>query len=163
VAGVHERDVEARRDRDPPLVPDRLQVAEHAKGVGLGVQRQRGRVPAVTAAVGHPRIFLGDPSRVGQDDTAQVGRWRRTEDAAPEPLREEPRKVARVIDVRVSEDDCVDRSRRNRQIGPVAPAQLAEALEQATIHQDAAVAHFDEVLRPGDGAGSAQEGDERHG
>ena len=60
-------------------------------------------------------LFL-NASRVGQDDAAEILRAGRAEDPAAEALRDQARKVAAVIEVRVRQDDGGDVGRTNRQI-----------------------------------------------
>ena len=113
-------------------------------------------------AVGLPRVFLLQVRRVDQHEMREIVRAGRAEHPALEPLRHEPRKVADVIEVRVREDDGVDRARRNRQILPVPAAQLVAALKQATVHKDAMRAGIDEMLRAGHRARRAEERQRRH-
>ena len=57
--------------------------------------------------VGVLRILFLDAARVRQDDAAEILRAGRAEDAAAETLRDEPRQIAAVIEVRVRQDDRV--------------------------------------------------------
>jgi len=64
-----------------------------------------------------------------------VARPRRRPDRAAEAVGHEPRQVAGVVDVRVGQDDVVDRGGFDRQGLPVAQPQVLEALEQAAVDQ----------------------------
>ena len=103
-----------------------------------------------------PRVLFLDARRVRQHERAQVARARRAEDAAAKALADQPRQVAAVIEMRVREDDGVDRAGRDRERGPVAQPQLLEALEQAAVDENAMVAEIEQMLRAGDGAGGAE-------
>ena len=54
------------------------------------------------------RILLLDPSRVGQDDAAEIAGAGGAEDAAAKPLHHEPREISAVIEMRVREHDRVE-------------------------------------------------------
>ena len=94
---------------------DGLQLRESAERVSLGEERQRRCVPRVAPTIRLPCVFFLQPRGVGQYETAQIGRSRRAEDAAAEPLRDEAWQVAGVIEVSVCQDDRMDRRRVDRQ------------------------------------------------
>ena len=71
--------------------------------------------------------------------------------------RDQPRQVAAMVEVRVGEDDGVDRGGVDRQRLPVALAQLLETLKQPAVDEDAMAVHLEQVLRAGHGAGGAEE------
>lgn len=81
------------------------------------------------------RILFLDSRGIGQDEAAQVHRPRGTEDPAGEASGDEPRQIADVIQVRVRQDDGVDRSGLDRERFPVTLAKLFQPLEKTTVHQ----------------------------
>ena len=83
--------------------------------VGLGEERQRGRVLGEAAAIREPRVLFLQPAGVGQHQRAQVGRARRAEDRPMKAVGDQSRQQARVIDVRVRQDDGVDRRGMQRE------------------------------------------------
>ena len=89
--------------------------------------------------VGVLRVFFLNATRVWQHDAAQILGPRRAEDAAPETLRDQAREIAAVIEVRVRQHDRRDVRRLDRQVAPVALAQLLEPLEQPAVDQDPGV------------------------
>ena len=133
MAGVDELDFDVRRHRHRAVVADRLQLRHCAERVRFGVQRQRGLVLREAVTVGVGRIFFLDPAGVGQHDAAEILGAGGAENAAAETLRHQPRQIAAMIEVRVRQDDRVDVCRGNRQVLPVALAQLLQPLEQPRV------------------------------
>ena len=86
-------------------------------------------------AIREPRVFFLQPAGVGQHQRAQVRRSRGAEDLAVEAAGDETRQQARVIDVRVRQDDRSQRRRMNRERSPVAAPQLLQALKLTAIDQ----------------------------
>ena len=130
---------------------------------GLGifhrVERQRRMVAGETFAVGHLGLAFLQMGRVGQEDFAERLRRRGGMDRPMKALPRQQRQIARMVDMRMRQQDEVDLGGRNRQGLPVALAQLFEALEQAAIDQDAAPVRLDEVFRAGHRADPAEESD----
>ena len=68
-----------------------------------------------------------------------------------------------MIEMRMREDDCVDLLRSNRRIAPIALTPFLWPLKQAAINQDlqtvlaGSISRIDQMLRAGDGPGSAEE------
>ncbi len=62
----------------------------------------------------------------------------------------------------VREHHRVNARRGHGQRLPVPFPQFLQSLEQATVHEHAAVVHFEQVLRPGDGSRGAEEGQRWH-
>ena len=85
-------------------------------------------------------------------DLAQVLCALRAEHAAAESLRHQPRQITAVIEVRVGQDNGVDARRLDRQVLPVALAQLLQPLEEPRVNHDARPAGFDQILRARDRA-----------
>ena len=94
---------------------------------------------------------------VRQHDPAEVLRARRAEDTSAEPVRDEPRQIADVIEVGVRQHDGVDLGRGDRQILPVALAQLLQPLEQPGVDQNLLRAGVEQILRAGYRARGAEE------
>ena len=62
-----------------------------------------------------------------------------------------------VIEMRVSQDDGVDRAGLDREGLPIELTMLAQSLEHAAVHQQLLAAPIDQVPRAGDGADGAEE------
>ena len=133
--GVDELDFDAGRDRHRAVVADRLQLRHRAEGVRLAVERQRRRVLRVAVAVRVRRVFFLDAAGVGQHDPAEILRAGGAEDAAAEALRDEPRQIAAVIEVRVRQHDGVDLRWLDRKVLPVPLAQLLQPLEEPRVDE----------------------------
>jgi hypothetical protein len=113
-------------------------------------------VLGVALAIRPLGVFFLKMRGIGQDDPRKVGSGGRAEDAALETLRDEPREVASVIEVRVSEDDGRDRIGLDRKGLPVAIAH--GALEEAAVNEQPLAVQLEQVFGPGDSAGSAEAG-----
>ena len=87
----------------------RLELRQRALRVALAVERQRRLVLRVAVLVRLARILFLDARRVRQHEAAQIRGAGRAEHAAPESVRNQPRQVADVIEVRVRQHDGVDR------------------------------------------------------
>ena len=161
--GRRELDRDAWRHFDRPLVSERLQVGERTSCVSLCVQRQRRAMFRVAVLVGLPRVFFLDAAGIRQYQPAQVGRTAGAEDAPAEALRDEPRQVADVIEMRMRQDDGVDRVRRHRTILPVSEPEILQPLEQSAVDKDAVPPVIEEIFRPGDGARRAEKRQFSHG
>ena len=111
---------------------------------------------AVSVFVGVAGFLLLQVRRVRQHDGAQVARARRAEDASSKSLRHETRQVAAVIEMGMRQHHGVEARRVNGKGRPVALPQFLEPLKQAAIHEDAAAAQIDQMLRAGDRAGRSQ-------
>src|SRR5208337_3234424 len=126
-----------------------------------GVERQRRLVLGGFRLVVERCIFFLEVSGIGEQNAAQINGCRRRVDRAVKALLHQPRDPATVIDVRMGQDDGVDRGRWHRKVLPIALAPFLLALEQPTIHQDletsrAVVVHVDQVLRAGNNSGRAK-------
>ena len=62
-----------------------------------------------------------------------------------------------MVEVRVAEDDGVERSRVERRLGPVPQAELLEPLKEPTVKQDLAATGAQEVPGARNGARPAEE------
>ena len=97
-----------RYDESPRDVADGLKTRQRPGGVERRVERQRGRVLAVALAVGVTGVFFLNVRRIRQHERAQFMRAWRAENLPAKALRDEPRQVATVIEVRVCQHDGVD-------------------------------------------------------
>jgi hypothetical protein len=134
------------------LIRDRLQVCQRPQRISFVVERQGCRVFRVAVLVRLPRVLLLDPAGIRKHQAAQVGGTGGAEHRPPEPLRDQPREVADVIQVSVRQHDRVDRVRSDRKIFPVAQPQFLEPLEQPAVEQHARAGVLDQVFRSGHGA-----------
>src|SRR3954451_1289132 len=80
-------------------------------------------------------ILLLDPSRIGQDNPAEILCAGGAEDTATKALCDQSREVPAVIEVRVREDDCVNLLRRDRKLLPVTFAKFLEPLEETGVDE----------------------------
>jgi hypothetical protein len=64
--------------------------------------------------------------------------------------------MAAVVEMGVTDDDRVDRSWFDREVGPVLLAQLARPLEEPAIDEDPVTVVLDQELAAGDGSGSTE-------
>ena len=159
VAHRHEADFHPRDDRHRAVVAHGLQLRQRAPRVGDAIEGLRRIVLRVMALVGPPRVFFLEVRRVHEDQVREILRAARAEHATPEALLDKPRQVPDVIQMRVREHDGIDGVGLDRQVVPIAPAQLVAALEEAAVHKHAVAAGLDEMPRPGDGARRAEERD----
>ena len=72
------------------------------------------------------------------------------------PLRDQPRQVAAVIEMRVRQHHRVDRRGRIGSARPVAQPQLLQPLKQPAIDQDPTAAQIEQMLGAGDRAGGSE-------
>ena len=141
---------------------DGLEPRQRFGGILFGVERQRRVMLAEAALVRELRVLFLQVRGVGQHQLAQVGRAAGAVHRALEALRDEPRQPAGVIDVRVRQDDGVDRLGRDRQRRPVALPQLLQALEQSAVEQDALAIDLEQMLGAGHRAGGSEKRQRGH-
>jgi hypothetical protein len=113
-------------------------------------------------AIGLARVFLLDAPRVGQHQSRELHRACGAEYATVVAVRDQARQIADVIEVRVSEDNGIERRGRDRKRLPVARAQFLQALEQTAVEQHAPAIVLDQILGPGDRARGTEEGQLSH-
>ena len=148
VTGVDEIDVDAVGNRDRAVVADRLELRDRAERIRFGVERQRWVVLRVGVTVGVRSILFLNPPRVRQHDAAEILSAWRAEDASAEAVRDEPRKIAAVIEMRVRQHDSGQVRRVEGQAGPVPLAQLLQPLKQPAVNEDLRSTRIEEMLRP---------------
>ena len=107
--------------------------------------------------VGEARLFLLQMRRVPQQDLEQIGGAARAIHRTLEAVPDKPRQVARVIDVRVAQDDGGERARIERRPRPVPQAQGLESLEEPAVEQESVPAVLEKMLGAGDGAACGPE------
>jgi hypothetical protein len=94
---------------------------------------------------------------VGQEDLEQVSRAMSAIHPTRKSLMHQQRQVAAVIDMCMGQDDRVDISGRDGKRVPVAQSQLLEPLKKTTVDEEAASSALNQIFRPGDCTGTAQE------
>ncbi len=105
------------------------------------------------------RVLQLDVRRVEEHGAAEVLGGRGGVDGALEASLDEERDRAGVVDVRVREDERVDRSGLKRE-RPVPRLRLGPpALKETAIEENGSLAADEEVLRSGHGTRRAPEGD----
>ena len=109
------------------------------------------------------RFFLLQVAGIGQDDGTQIDRRRRGINWPVESLFGQPGNPAAMVEMRVRQNHRIDVARGNRSIFPVAQSPIFRALKKTAVHQHLhaglvgnVVARVDEVLRSGNGPGSAE-------
>ena len=81
------------------------------------------------------RIFFLQVAGVGQNDSAEIDRGRRSVDGSAKSLFDQARNPAAVIEVGVREDDGINLPGRNRRVTPISLAPFLGALEEATVNE----------------------------
>ena len=136
MAGVDEVHLDAIGHRHRPVVADRLKMRQRAERIGFGVERQRGRVFRELLAVRDLGIIFLDAAGIREHDAAEILGARRAEHAPGKTLRDEPRQISTMIEMRVRQDDGVDFRGFDWQVLPVALPQFLQTLKQSGIDQD---------------------------
>ncbi len=148
---------------EPLLVVDGAQELQRMGHVLRIVERQRRVVLGETFAVGVLGVGFLIAGRIKEQDLREFGRGGRAVDRTAKARLYEARQVPDVVDVRVREHHRVDALLGERQILPIAEAQLFETLKEPAIDQHARVFGFQQILGTGDGFGGAVERDVEHG
>ena len=154
--GAPQRGGHTARDRERVAVGARLREPQRRLGVGHAVQRERGAMLRIPAAVRPLRVLLLQARGVGQHHRKQVRGARRAVHGPAKPLPGEEGQVSGVVDVRVGQHHGVDRCLIGDTLAPVPQAQLLHALEQSAVEQNAVPADGEEMHRAGHGAGGAE-------
>ena len=108
---MHEPRLDLGRRREAHAAVHALDQGQRAFRVRRGEERQGRIVAAGPVPVGEARLFLLQMRRVPQQDLEQIGGAARAIHGTAEAVPDEPRQVARVIDVRVAQDDGGERAR----------------------------------------------------
>ena len=154
---MHEPRLDVGRGREAHTPVDALDQGQRAFRVRRGEERQGRIVAARPVPVGEARLFLLQMRRVRQQDLEQIGGAARAVHGSAEAVPDEARQVARVIDVRVAQDDGGERAGIEGRARPVPQAQGLEPLEEPAVEQQSAPAVLEEMLGAGDGAACGSE------
>ncbi len=139
------------------------ELLEGSLGVFLRVERSHRPVVAadgfamLAAAVYEFRVLFLQERRIGEHRQAQIDGGGRGVDRALKSVLDQARQIAAVVDVRVREDDGVDRGRRKRKLAVARERLLAASLIETTVEQILPAAGLDMMHRPGDGLVGAPE------
>lgn len=131
--------------------------------IANAVERQGGLVLRESLAVGVFGILLLQIAAVFKDQLGHIARGLGCEDAAAKAVAHQLRQIAGMVEMGMGQHDGVDAGGLDRQGLPIQLAQVLEALEQATVDQDALSIMSQEMFRASDGAGTAQRGQRKHG
>jgi hypothetical protein len=143
---------------DRAVVADRLQAIQGSGGVDGRVERESRLVLREPVPVRVPRILFLNMRRVGQHQRAQVLGARRAENSPSISHGDKTRQIPAVIEVRVRQDDRVNRGRIDRERLPVAQPQLFQPLKQAAIDENPAPVDLEKMFGARDGPGRPQKG-----
>ena len=122
------------------------------------VKRFDGREAVLGALLGDERgVIALDLGRVFQHDAGQVARGERAVDISLEPLAAEIRQVAAVIDMGVTEDDCIDLRWVERKMAVALDGLTPPTLKQAALQQEPLPIQLEEIKRAGGRASRAEE------
>ncbi len=101
---------------------------------------------AEPVAIGELCIFLLQVGAVEQDEASNVDRRGSRINGSVEALFEEPGQIAAMIEMRMCQHDGFDTRRFYGKPAPIELPELARALEQSAIDQQAAALVFKQVL-----------------
>ena len=122
------------------------------------VQRQRRIVFRLLHLVVEARVFFLQMARIRKDDATQIDRRRRGENSPAESFLHQSRNPSAVIEVRMGQDDRVDRSGRNRRVVPVTLTPFFRPLKKPAVDQylvtalAGRISGVDQVLRASNGS-----------
>ena len=107
------------------------------------------------------RLANSSWSRAESSSTRRASSARRggAPDRAPEPLVDQQRQQAAVVEVRVGEHHGIERRRVHAQRHPVAHRLVRPALEHAAVHEHPGPSRVHEMAGAGHGPGAAEEGE----
>ncbi len=137
--------------------------SERCLRVGRCVERQRGRMLRVAAAVRPVGVVLLQPRGVGEHDAEQIRGAGGAIDRPVKALACEQRQVPGVIDVGVAQHHGVHVPRVRESLVPVAQPQRFQSLEQPAVEQHTALAGGDQVHGTRHRPRSAEKLEGRHG
>src|SRR2546429_6386660 len=160
VSGIAESDGDTVQDREGTVVVDGHELADSFLRVFGGIERLDGWQTFL-------RSFFGDILGVGaldlggifEHDRGQVARGERAVDVPGVTLAAEVRQIAAVVDVRVAEDDGIQRLGVEGKVAVPLDGFVAFALEQSALEQEPLPVYFEKEHRAGRGAGGAEEVD----
>jgi hypothetical protein len=91
-------------------------------------------------------FFFLKASGVRQEYAQKFRGAARAIDWTTETLVDEAREITGVIDVRVSQEHCIDRCRRKGGVGPIPIAQDSWTLEETTVDQHSLLLVLNQIL-----------------
>jgi hypothetical protein len=160
VTGVTELGADAGRDVPGGVIADGAEVRERATHIEGGIERHLGmRTVAafsLVAATLVVRVLDRDAGGIGEDDVSEVGGCRGAPDRAREAGTDQPREVARVVEVSVGEDDGVYGARVDGERIPVSLGEFAFLVE-AALDEHALAGCLEQEAGTGDVTGGAEE------
>ena len=157
MAGMAKTDAASTRKRTILIEGNERQMFKNFLCILQRVERQRRLVFRKAMAIRELGILFLEVSGIGQKDFTKIGSCFGTEDAPCEPLFDQQGEVARVIDMRVRQDNGFDTAWLDRKWLPVLQPQCLEALKQPAVDENAMRPVFDKVLRSGNRTGASQE------
>ena len=158
MARVEEGGVQAGREHDGSAIArDAAEAVEGVERVEQRIERLDGRAvlaPARGAARAMARVLLLQMRAIEHHETAEFARRRCRDDFAPKAALLQQRYAPAMVEMGVSEQQHVDRGRVEAEGAGVLLIELAPALIEAAIDQDAFPASLDQMA----GARDAQIG-----
>ncbi len=118
------------------LVRHRLSEPERRVSVLNGVKRQCHFVFGAMVLVPEPRFLFLQMARIRQKNFQKVDSCRCAVNGPAESLLYKARKVARVINVGVRQDDCVDRARIHGRFLPISKPKFLQTLEESAVNEN---------------------------
>src|SRR5690554_1403563 len=126
-------------------------------GVFYGKQRLGLFVPGELFTKGVLGVFFLQVTGIRQQHPAQLVGGGGAVDLTPEPVFDQRRQVAGVVDVGVGKHNRIDAGRINRKARPVTTAQGFDALVHAAVYQQTVMIIRKQVARAGNRTGAAEE------
>ena len=92
------------------------------------------------------RFFLLQMCRVRKKNSQEIQGRGCSVNGSAKALFYKTRQIARVIDMRVCQNNGVNRARIDRRILPVPQSQILQSLKEPAVHQEALACGFNEEL-----------------
>jgi hypothetical protein len=124
------------------MVWNRLSQTKRSIGVLSGVQGQSHFMLGAVMLVPEVCFLFLEMRGIGEEDPQQIDGCRRSINGTTESLLYKARKVARVIDMRVGQNDRVQGFGVHRRFLPVPQAKLLHALEEPAVDEDSLPRRF---------------------
>ena len=136
-----------------PVPVNRAEQLDASQDVVHVVERWYACFPSPASFAGLVRcVFHLEVGRVREHEPRDLGGRPRAEDAAGEALADEPRQEAGVVEMRVRQQDEVDRFRVEWERGAIRPILIVHALEEAAVEKKPHAVCLNQVAGAGDGA-----------
>lgn len=175
VPRIAEPETDRRRRLAERVVTDRPQLSQASLGIGHRLQRHDGAHAGSTAATmaGACAVALRallrplgveflDMRAVGEHHAEQVDGRRSRVDRAAEAARRQARQQPRMVDMRVGDDDEINRARVEVERAEVLVVGVAAALKQPAIDQESGMVRVDAKAGAGDLFSRAKKPERRH-